>query len=165
MLVHKVKKIIDKVLMAFASLLTVLLVLGVMWQFITRFFLNDPSMFTDELMRFLLVWTALLGATYAFGTNQHLAITFLKNKFQGIKLLVLTIIIDLITLGFAILIMIKGGFQVVGTTMSQLTPILKIPMGVIYSIVPICGIIIVIYKLLAVKEYPTLLHVDEGEVN
>lgn len=157
-MVERIKKIIDKTLMFVASVLTIMLVLGVMWQFISRFVLNDPSTFTDELMRFLLVWTALIGATYAFGTNQHLAITFLKGKFHGLRLLLLTILIDLLVIGFSTLIMIKGGMEVVETTSMQTTPILGISMGVIYSIVPICGVIIVLYKLLAIKDYQVILH-------
>ena len=39
-----------------------LLVIDVIWQVSTRFILNNPSSFTDELARFLLIWLGLLGA-------------------------------------------------------------------------------------------------------
>ncbi|NGP45117.1 TRAP transporter small permease [Bacillaceae bacterium SIJ1] len=152
-MVDKIKLILDRTILGVTSLFTFVLVAGALWQVTSRYVLGAPSTVTGELLRFLLVWTAILGATYAFGTNQHLAITFLKEKFKGKSRLSIRIINDLIILAFAILIMFKGGIEVVSITMSQTTPILNIPMGYVYSILPISGILIVIYKLLLLKEY------------
>lgn len=44
--------------------------------------------------------------------------------------------------------MIYGGFTIVQLTMTQSTASLGIPMGVIYTIIPISGILIVIYSVL-----------------
>ena len=51
-----------------------LLVVDVIWQVATRFILNNPSSFTDELARFLLIWLGLLGAALVSGHRMHLAI-------------------------------------------------------------------------------------------
>jgi TRAP-type C4-dicarboxylate transport system permease small subunit len=59
----------------------------------------------------------------------------------------------LFIIGFAGAVMIKGGLNIVATTMAQLTPILHIPVGVIYSIVPISGTIIIIYQLLNMPDW------------
>ena len=37
------------------------LVIDVLWQVASRFILGDPSSFTDELARFLLIWLSLFG--------------------------------------------------------------------------------------------------------
>ncbi|WP_082232974.1 TRAP transporter small permease [Halobacillus massiliensis] len=161
-MVSKIKGLLDRTILSVAALFTLLLFLGAIWQVISRYFLNAPSTFTEELLRFLLVWTSILGATYAFGSNQHLAITFLKNKFKGKNKLVIRIINDVFILGFAYLIMIRGGMEVVNVTMGQLTPILGIPMGVVYSILPVSGVLIIIYKLLLLPEYKQELAVEEA---
>ncbi|MCP3027658.1 TRAP transporter small permease [Halobacillus sp. A5] len=161
-MISRIKGILDRTILSVAALFTLMLFLGAIWQVISRYFLNAPSTFTEELLRFLLVWTSILGATYAFGSNQHLAITFLKNKFKGKNKLVVRIINDIFILGFAYLIMIRGGMEVVNVTMGQLTPILGIPMGVVYSILPISGVLVIIYKLLLLPEYKQEMAVEEA---
>lgn len=162
-MVHKIKKGLDVVILSISSLLTILLVLGAVWQVTSRYVFSTPSTFTGELLRFLLVWTAILGASYAFGSNQHLAITFMKDKFKGKNRLMIRIINDLLILAFAILIMIKGGYEVVQITLTQTTPILNVPMGYVYAIVPVCGVVIVIYKLLLLTEYREEMQVKGGK--
>ncbi|MDL4840367.1 TRAP transporter small permease [Aquibacillus rhizosphaerae] len=152
-MLYTIKKWLDRLILSISYFLTFVLVIGALWQVFSRYVLSEPSTFTNELLRFLLVWTALLGASYAFGSNKHLALTFVKNKIKGKSWLVVSVINDVFILAFAILVLIKGGSQLVETTMTQLTPILQIPMGVVYSILPISGIIIVLYKILNIKFY------------
>ncbi|KGX89967.1 C4-dicarboxylate ABC transporter permease [Pontibacillus halophilus JSM 076056 = DSM 19796] len=161
-MVRTIKQTLDRIILFVSSVLTGILVVGAIWQVASRYLFNAPSTFTGELLRFLLVWTAILGASYAFGTNQHLALTFLKNKMKGKQRVVVRVINDLFIVGFAMLIMVRGGMEVVSITMSQRTPILDIPMGYVYSIVPICGVIIVIYKLLQIPDYKLELTGEEG---
>ncbi|WP_408008507.1 TRAP transporter small permease [Pseudalkalibacillus sp. A8] len=161
--VIKIKRILDGLILSITGFFTLLLFLGAIWQVTSRYLLNTPSTFTEELLRFLLIWTSILGASYAFGSNQHLAITFLKNRLKGKNKLVIRIINDLVIFVFAYLIMIRGGMEIVGTTMVQKTPILGIPMGIVYSILPISGIIIIIYKLLLLTEYREKIPVGEEQ--
>lgn len=151
-LLSKIKHILNFCVMTIASFLTVALVLGALWQVFSRYVLNAPSTFTEELLRFLLIWVAFLGATYAFGTNQHLAITYFKNKFKGKQGRSLQIFIDCIVILFIATVLVKGGYSISVSTMNQLTPILRIPMGVIYLILPVSGILMIFYQLINVLE-------------
>jgi TRAP-type C4-dicarboxylate transport system permease small subunit len=148
----KVKAVLNRAIMIVASVLTVVLVCGALWQVFSRYVLNAPSTFTEELLRFLLIWVAMLGTTYAFGSNQHLAIIFLKNKLRGAQRKYLQLFIDLSIIFFAAVIMIKGGYNISTSTINQLSPILKIPMGYIYAILPICGTLIVFYQIINMFE-------------
>lgn len=152
-LVIKIKKALDRIILFTSSILLIVLVLGALWQVFSRYVLNSPSTFTNELLGFLLVWVSLLGASYAFGSNEHLSLSFIVDKIKGKNRLLIRIVNDLFILVFAVLVLIKGGLQAVNMTMSQLTPVLGIQMGLVYSILPICGVIIVIYKLLGIQEY------------
>lgn len=152
-LVIKIKKALDRIILFTSSILLIVLVLGALWQVFSRYVLNSPSTFTNELLGFLLVWVSLLGASYAFGSNEHLSLSFIVDKIKGKNRLLIRIVNDLFILVFAVLVLIKGGLQAVNMTMSQITPVLGIQMGLVYSILPICGVIIVIYKLLGIQEY------------
>ncbi|WP_163537495.1 TRAP transporter small permease [Gracilibacillus sp. YIM 98692] len=152
-MVDKIKKVLDRTILSVASFLLIILVIGALWQVFSRYVLSTPSTFTNELLGFLLVWTSLLGASYAFGSNQHLAITFFRDKFKGKRKQIITMINDLFILFFAIIVLIDGGMDAVSTAMTQTTPILGITTGYVYLIVPITGAIIVLYKLLEVRKY------------
>lgn len=162
MLVDKIKKVLDRTILVVASFLLIVLVLGALWQVFTRYVLRDPSTFTNELLGFLLVWVSLLGACYAFGSNRHLALTFLTNKMSAGKKLIITIFNDIVVSAFAVLILLLGGLDAVSTTMSQTTPILGIQKGIVYSILPISGVLIIFYKLLNIKNYFKTIR-EEGE--
>ncbi|MCR6098263.1 TRAP transporter small permease [Salipaludibacillus agaradhaerens] len=157
------KSTLNYMVMIIASILTTILVFGAIWQVFSRYVLGAPSTFTEELLRFLLIWVAFLGATYAFGSNQHLAIVFLKNKLTGKKGVSLQIVIDVIVIIFIFTILVRGGYAIVDSTMGQLSPILRWPMGVIYAILPISGVLMIFYQLINIMERSKGYKVEENE--
>ena len=56
-------KIINKILGTVISVLVAVMVLACCWQVITRFLLNDPSQWTEEFLRYALIWMTMLGGT------------------------------------------------------------------------------------------------------
>lgn len=63
----------DKILsIACAVLLTFMTVL-VLIQVFSRYILNSPVAFTEELVRYSLIWTGFIGAAYAFSTREHMS--------------------------------------------------------------------------------------------
>ena len=61
-------------------------------------------------------------------------------------------VIELIVLIFAASVMVYGGSTIMKLTMTQKTASLGIPMGIIYTVVPLSGIVIVIYAILNMIE-------------
>ena len=77
-------KIINKILgNSDLLVLVAVMVLACCWQVITRFLLNDPSQWTEEFLRYALIWMTMLGAPYAYGKDQHLSIRVLVDKFES----------------------------------------------------------------------------------
>jgi TRAP-type C4-dicarboxylate transport system permease small subunit len=126
-----------------------LLVICVVWQVFSRYILNAPSTFTDEMARFLLIWVSLLGVAYLSGQNQHIAIDILPQKLKPASQLKLGILINILIICFVFSVLVLGGSLLVYNTFiyMQLTPTLQIPMAYIYLIAPICGVLIIYYKL------------------
>jgi TRAP-type C4-dicarboxylate transport system permease small subunit len=75
-----IRKKVDTLLGTLVTVFMGILVLNVLWQVISRFILGHPSSFTDELAGYLLIWVGLLGAAYATGQKQHLAIDLISKK-------------------------------------------------------------------------------------
>jgi TRAP-type C4-dicarboxylate transport system permease small subunit len=140
---------IDYVLGSFLAFLMMVMTVVVLWGVFTRYVMSSQASWSEELARFLLIWIGILGAAYASGQNFHLAIDLLKPKLKPDNQRRLTIFIDLTVIAFALSIMVIGGFRLIYITqvLGQLSPALQAPMSVIYSVVPISGLLVVYYKI------------------
>ncbi|PWG06761.1 TRAP transporter small permease [Polaribacter aquimarinus] len=140
---------IDSVLEKLVLLILVIMLVSVVWQVFSRFVLRAPSTITDEISSFSLIWVGLLGAAYAAGKNLHLAIDLIpekvvqkrQNLFNGIVFVSIAV--------FALTVMIIGGFRLVQLSFQfgQTSATLEIPLGFIYMVVPISGILICYYSI------------------
>ena len=131
-----------------------IMVVNVLWQVFTRFFTNSPSSFTDELARYLMIWLGILGAAYVTGKNEHVAIDFFVKKFSEKLQKLISSFISISVLSFAFFGMVIGGYRLVyiTTKLEQYSPSLKIPLAVVYAIVPVSGLLIIFYKLTQSKK-------------
>ena len=145
---------IDTVLAHTLIVLMVVIVLDVSWQVITRFILQRPSSFTEELATFLLIWIGLLGASYALRTKSHLGIDVLTYKLKGVKRCVVDIIVYMFVFVFALFVMLIGGLQLVQLTftLNQMSAAMNISMGYVYLVIPLSGMLMMFYSLLFIKE-------------
>ena len=79
----KIRKSIEKIIEWVLISLLGIMVINVLWQVFSRFFTSNPSSFTDELARYLMIWLGILGAAYVAGKNEHVAIDFFAKKFSA----------------------------------------------------------------------------------
>ncbi len=141
----RLNKILEYCLVAIMSIL----VIDVLWQVISRYLLSSPSSFTDELAGFLLIWVGLLGAAYVAGRNEHLAIDILLQKSKGKRKENLQKVIYIMVLLFALTVMVIGGSWLVYTrfVLNVKSAALELPLGIVYLVLPISGILIVYYSI------------------
>lgn len=131
------------------AILLALMKLDVLWGVLTRYLLNAQSSWTDELARYLLIWIGMMGAAYASGKNLHIAIDLISATLSESNQKRLTVLITLLISIFVFLIFIIGGsrYVYIAFRLGQLSPALHIPMGIVYSIFPLSGLIIIYFKL------------------
>lgn len=136
-------------------LLMGLMVINVTWQVLSRYVVQNPSSFTDELSRYMLIWLGMLGAAFVAGKDQHLAIDILPKKLTGKPKLKLLILINTLVLLFALIAMVLGGGNLVYITyiLEQKSATLQIPLAYIYTIVPISGILVVYYQIFQISSH------------
>ena len=133
---------------ALVTIMTVM-VLNVLWQVFTRFVMGSPSSFTDELARYLMIWIGILGAAYVSGQHGHVAIAVIPQRFSRQTQRKLSILVKGMVILFAVSVMIIGGSRLVYLTfvLEQLSPALQLPLGLVYLVIPISGLLIVYYKI------------------
>ena len=141
---EKTDKILEIALVFFMSIL----VLDVLWQVASRYILSSPSSFTDELAGFLLIWVGLLGAAYVAGKNEHLAIDLLIQRSGSKRKKRLQISISIFIILFGLFVMVIGGSWLVFTRflLEVKSAALELPLGAVYFVVPISGLLIVYYN-------------------
>ncbi len=156
------RKIIDKIISRFLILLMLLMLLQVVWQVVSRYILSHPSSFTDELSRFLLIWIGILGAGYAMGQKMHLSITLFPEWLGPSNKLKVEILINGIIFLFSVAILIAGGSRLVYITLTlgQTSPALKIPLWVIYSVLPFSGLLTCYYCIANIADLSTEMKKD-----
>lgn len=143
-----VRSVLNKVLGGINVFLFAFMVVIGTYQISVRYLFNKPSTVSEELMTYSFSWMALFAAAYVFGKREHMRMGFLVDKLQTNTKRILDIIIEVTIFAFAVVVMLYGGVQITSLTMTQKTASLGIPMGYIYMIIPICGILIIVYSIL-----------------
>ncbi len=154
MRLRNIKIAVDKVLEWTLIVLMAANVLNVLWQVFTRFILKNPSSFTEELARYLLIWVGLLGAGYVAGRKMHLAIDVVVKRLTGRARLVVEYLIEVSIFVFAFLVMVFGGIRlvIITLTLNQISAVLRIKLGYVYLVLPLSGLLIMFYSLLFITE-------------
>ena len=152
---HKIRKGMNTVVSTICIVLFAVMVVVGTYQIITRFIFNSPSTVSEELLTYTFAWMAIFSSAYVFGKRDHMRMTFIADKLPKEQRKILEIVIELLIIAFAVIVLIYGGFTIMGLTMTQKTASLGVMMGVIYAVVPICGILIAIYGVLNVIDLCT----------
>lgn len=144
----KIKKNVDAILKWVLVFIMAAITINVLWQVFSRFILQDPSSYTEELARYMLIWVGILGASYVAGQKMHLAIDLLSTKLTDIKKSYLEIFIQGSIFLFSFFVMVIGGIKLVDITLTsnQISAALQIPLGYVYTVLPISGIIMMFYS-------------------
>ncbi|ALA52594.1 TRAP transporter small permease [Shouchella clausii] len=141
-MIEKINGGLGKIIMFLSSVMFGLMVLVAIWQVISRYVLNAPSTFSEEFLRYSLIWVTMIGGAYAFHLKKHIAIEMLVNRFSAATQKRVRQLVQLFLIVFALLVMVYGGIQLVSLTLSQQTVSLGIPMGFVYLSLPISGLLI-----------------------
>ena len=150
----RVRAAVDRVLEHVLVVLVAVMTLNVLWQVFTRFVLRDPSSYTEELARYLLIWVGLLGAAYASGKNMHLAIDVFVQQLKGRLRSLSTVFIQVCVLAFSLGVVLVGGFLLVQLTLDlgQVSAALQMKLGHVYLALPIAGFLLSLYAVLSLAD-------------
>lgn len=149
----KLKNILNKFLEIVCSVLFAFITCVGTYQIVVRYVFNSPSTVSEELLTYSFTWLALLAAALVFGKKDHMRMSFIADKFDGKKAILIGIVSELLIMLFAALVLVYGGASITKLTTTQITASLGVNMSYIYMILPICGVIIVIYSILNILEY------------
>ena len=147
---HKLRNTIDLIVERVLVILMALLTLDVLWQVVSRYLTPSPSSWTEELARFLLIWVAILGAAYMTGKKAHISIDLISSKLEKEANERLQKFIHILILLFGLFVLVIGGINLINITLTngQTSTAMRVPLGYIYLVIPLSGILIMFYSIL-----------------
>ena len=122
------------------------------WQVFTRYVLKNPSPWSEELVSYLFAWASLLGASLVTGERGHMNIPIVLEKFSPAVQKLLSIFGELVAFAFSAIILVYGGVTITQLAMGQMTSSLGVQVGVFYVVMPLCGILNMIYTVLNIAD-------------
>jgi len=146
----KVRRALDTFVLGVCLPLTVVMLVCVVWQVISRYFFGISTSFTDEVARYTFIWISLLGASYVLGQRGHIAITAFVSLLPYAIHRKVEYLTSALIVVFSVSIMCMGGWSLVDKAMrlGQVTPAMQIPMWIVYAVVPISGVLFAIYAVI-----------------
>ncbi|MEH0666904.1 TRAP transporter small permease [Vibrio scophthalmi] len=149
---NTLRKWLDKAIEWFGCSLMTVMVFVACWQVISRYLFNTPSTFSEEMLRFSLVWLSVIGLAYVAGKREHISLTLFLDRYPARIAGYWNIVIQMVFIAFSVYIMIIGGWKVSSNAMMQISPVLQLSMGKVYYALPLSGVLIIIYSLLNILD-------------
>lgn len=142
---------INRILIIICAYLLGIMVIVASWQVISRYIFNHPSSWTEEILRFSLIWLTMLGTPLAHGLNRNMSVTFLVNKFSNKNKYINSLFVEILTFLLALVVLLIGGWMVAVNAYGQVSAALGINMFFVYISLPISGILLMMYSGLKIK--------------
>ncbi|KAI4441040.1 TRAP transporter small permease [Schaedlerella arabinosiphila] len=139
---------ITRILNGLAGISFLAMVILTCWQVLTRYVLQDPSTWSEELVGYLFAWMSLLGASLVTCERGHMNIPIIVERFNAPMQKLLNCLGEVIAFLFSAVILVFGGVQITTLAMGQMTSSLGVPIGIFYIVLPLCGVLNMIYTVL-----------------
>ncbi len=121
---------------ALAVLTLVFFTLLVLIQVFSRYVLNQSIFWSEEIVRYGLIWSVMLGTGLCTYREAHLRIELLELVLGPHGRWALSVICDLLLLAFAVILCWQG-IVLIQRTLMQSTAVAGLPMWVVYSAMPV----------------------------
>ncbi|MBM4763633.1 TRAP transporter small permease [Bacillus sp. B15-48] len=157
-------KIINKIEEAFISFSILFATLLVLVNVTLRMF-GKGITWSEELIRFMLIWVTFIGISVCARNDEHFSIEFIPQLVRGKVKKGLMFVIYVLSLIFSV-IFTWYSFKLLQFTFGngQLTPGLGVPFALIYGIIPLSGFLLIIrYVQQLIKCFST--NFDHNEKN
>lgn len=142
----------NRILHVLAGVSFLVMVVLTCWQVFTRYVLGSPSTWSEELVSYMFAWASLLGASIVTGERGHMNIPIVVERMQPGARKAFAILGELIAFAFSAIILVYGGVKISTLAMGQMTSSLGVAVGVFYVVLPLCGVLNMIYTVLNIAD-------------
>jgi TRAP-type C4-dicarboxylate transport system permease small subunit len=148
MMIHRIVKRLLESLMVSAIALIVITTTS---QVISRYIVGSAIIWTEELARYLGVWTVMLSSGLVLYEGMHVGLDLLLERASPRLKLTATMASLIAVLVFSSVLIIVGWTLVLSVSQTR-SPALRIPMSWVYASVPVGGVLLVYFDILMIIE-------------
>jgi TRAP-type C4-dicarboxylate transport system permease small subunit len=146
------RRILDLIVGSACCLILAGMIAVLAWQVFSRYALDAPSTFSEEILRYGMIWSSFLGAALACSHGTHMAVDLVREAAKGRVRHALHVLVPLSFLAFSVAVLIVGGLSAMNIASGQHSAVLHIPMEWVYAAMPVGGGLLAIYSLLNLAE-------------
>jgi len=139
-------KVFDSILNSILALCVLSIAVLCLAQIFARFIVNSSLSWSDEACRYLFVVTVSLGAGVCVRDRCLIAVDLIPQKLKGNARFFYTLALNLLMLCIAYVLLVYG-YQFAQMNMKQISSSLHIPMGIVYMVLSVSGLLIIISTL------------------
>jgi TRAP-type C4-dicarboxylate transport system permease small subunit len=132
--------LVEKALDAILILMMVVMGSSIFIQVFSRYIVNRPTSWSEELARYLFVWITFLGGAVVIRKRRHVDVSFLTDRLPRRVTAVLYLIADLAVL-FFLGALAWAGFGITGVAHRQLSAAMEFPMSFAYGAMPVGAVL------------------------
>ncbi|MFP4374460.1 MAG: TRAP transporter small permease [Spirochaetaceae bacterium] len=141
----RITHVVDEVVQRVAFACMVVMIVATTLQIVFRVFF-DALAWTEEVSRYMLVWSTFLGASLAYKRGMHISVTFVREAFspRARKVLrIVAVVSALVFFGVAF----NFALDYMSRQWRQVSAALRLPMPVVYSVMPISLFVMILHAL------------------
>ena len=154
-MLNKAVGVIVTIMLAVMSLL-------ILMQVISRFAIEHPYAWTEELARYLMIYSVFLGAALALRQHKMIAVEIIAESLKPKARKMMKIGIMILTVVFLI-ILLKQGLNMLPIVSRQSSSALGWSMDKAYMAIPIGAALMIINAIAVIFEFLTKEHVETSE--
>lgn len=142
-MIEKIRKVFNRVEDFLTIGITLVLVVVVFLQVVFRYFFNSPLAWSEELARYVFIWLVYISAAVVLRDDSHMSMDFFATRMPKKYRVVVDIVTKSLIALFMIMCIVQSG-TLIKITMSQASPSLSIPMGLIYLALPVSFVLMIL---------------------
>jgi TRAP-type C4-dicarboxylate transport system permease small subunit len=147
-MLDKLQKFIFFILVVLVCIMMTVGGMQVFWRYV----LKDSLYWSEEVMRYMNVWTIFLGISIGVPRNAHVAIDAIIRALKGRAKFIATMTVHMFSLLFFIALF-GVGVKFTLYNMGQLSAAMRLPMSMIYVALPIGGFLSILFTIGDIFEY------------
>ena len=135
-LFSRIIDIFDRVFQYILIFFMVEITLVISMSVVSRYFMNSPVYWAEEVTRYSFVWATFLGAACAYRQGELVSMTVVLNALSEMNQKRARLLLEII-IGIFLVMAIVFGIRMAGVVAPQLTVSTRISMAYLYGVVPV----------------------------
>ena len=148
-IINKIEKMTEYLL----EILLILLVIIVFFQVLNRFILHIPAAWTEEIGRFVFVWTSATGIALALRKKAHIGLEIIVDTFPKALRKIIQLISRIIMLAFYLITLYWGSIWSYYGLLESTNSLQWMPMFYVYIAIPFSALLLTIFSIDDLHEF------------